>query len=397
MLTGYTGQISLGHGAFMAIGGYTTAILMSNQERRSRSSGHTFTSDMRDIWTIPIAGLVAGVVGFLFGFPALRLPGLYLALATFAIAVATPAVVKKFERVHRRRRRDQPLRGSRPAPGRVDHRPVTFEETGSIASSASTIDVQRVALLPLLDDRARHVRRRAGCCCAGASAARSGRCATASSPPPPRASTSPATRRSRSGSAPSTRASPARCSRSRRRSSTRTRSRSRSRSSCSSASSSAGSARSGRSSSARSSSSSCRSMGAARGGVVPDFIPILGDIDTEAPGAPAVVFGVVLILIMLAFPAVRPGSSARSSRSRLAATIGFAKRLEELSTDAQRQTRPLAARARGRDRHRRDRRLERRPGHHRDDDPARRHRAALRPGLRVRRRSRAAPTRTSGT
>jgi branched-chain amino acid transport system permease protein len=51
---------------------------------------------MRDIWTIPLAGLVAGLVGFLFGFPALRLTGLYLALATFAIAVAAPAVVKKF-------------------------------------------------------------------------------------------------------------------------------------------------------------------------------------------------------------------------------------------------------------------------------------------------------------
>ena len=52
---------------------------------------------MKDIWTIPIAGLVAGLAGFLFGFPALRLTGLYLALATFAIAVAAPAVVKKFE------------------------------------------------------------------------------------------------------------------------------------------------------------------------------------------------------------------------------------------------------------------------------------------------------------
>ncbi len=52
---------------------------------------------MTDIWTIPIAGLVAGLAGFLFGFPALRLSGLYLALATFAIAVATPAVVRKFE------------------------------------------------------------------------------------------------------------------------------------------------------------------------------------------------------------------------------------------------------------------------------------------------------------
>ena len=97
VLTGYTGQISLGHGAFMLIGGYTTAILMSNEEPPLKLAGHLFTNDMRDIWTIPIAGLVAGIVGFLFGFPALRLTGLYLALATFAIAVAAPAVVKRFE------------------------------------------------------------------------------------------------------------------------------------------------------------------------------------------------------------------------------------------------------------------------------------------------------------
>ena len=84
VLTGYTGQISLGHGAFMAIGGYTTAILMVDH-------------GVKDIWTLPIAGLVAGVAGFLFGIPALRLSGLYLALATFAIAVATPSVIKRFE------------------------------------------------------------------------------------------------------------------------------------------------------------------------------------------------------------------------------------------------------------------------------------------------------------
>ena len=96
MLTGITGQISLGHGAFMLVGGYTTAILISNQEPPLELFGHQFTSDMRDIWTIPLAGLVAGILGFLFGFPALRLTGLYLALATFAIAVAAPAVVRRF-------------------------------------------------------------------------------------------------------------------------------------------------------------------------------------------------------------------------------------------------------------------------------------------------------------
>jgi branched-chain amino acid transport system permease protein len=84
VLTGYTGQISLGHGAFMAIGGYTTAILMADH-------------GVKDLWTIPLAAVVAGGAGFLFGLPALRLSGLYLALATFAIAVAAPAVIKKFE------------------------------------------------------------------------------------------------------------------------------------------------------------------------------------------------------------------------------------------------------------------------------------------------------------
>jgi branched-chain amino acid transport system permease protein len=96
LLTGITGQISLGHGAFMLIGGYTTAILMSNQDPPLELLGHQFTNDVRDIWTIPLAGLVAGLAGFLFGFPALRLTGLYLALATFAVAVAAPAVVKKY-------------------------------------------------------------------------------------------------------------------------------------------------------------------------------------------------------------------------------------------------------------------------------------------------------------
>jgi branched-chain amino acid transport system permease protein len=84
ILTGYTGQISLGHGAFMALGGYTSAIL---------SVDH----GVDPVWTIPLGGLVAGLAGFAFGIPALRLSGLYLALATFGIAVAMPALVRKFE------------------------------------------------------------------------------------------------------------------------------------------------------------------------------------------------------------------------------------------------------------------------------------------------------------
>jgi branched-chain amino acid transport system permease protein len=81
VVTGYTGQISLGHGAFMAVGGYTTAILVADH-------------GVRDLWTIPLAGLVGGLAGFLVGVPALRLSGLYLALATFGLAVATPALLR---------------------------------------------------------------------------------------------------------------------------------------------------------------------------------------------------------------------------------------------------------------------------------------------------------------
>jgi branched-chain amino acid transport system permease protein len=84
VLTGHSGQISLGHGAFMAVGGYTTAILMANH-------------GVRDLWTIPIAAGVAGGIGLLAGIPALRLSGLYLALATFGIAVVLPTILKKFD------------------------------------------------------------------------------------------------------------------------------------------------------------------------------------------------------------------------------------------------------------------------------------------------------------
>ena len=83
LVTGYAGQISLGHGALMAIGGYTTALLVVHEH-------------WRDVWTIPLAGVVAGIVGFVVGLPALRLSGLYLALATFALAVAMPDLIKKF-------------------------------------------------------------------------------------------------------------------------------------------------------------------------------------------------------------------------------------------------------------------------------------------------------------
>lgn len=81
ILTGYNGQISLGHGAFYAIGAYVAAILMDR-------FGVPYWA------TLPVAGGVCLVFGFLFGLPALRLQGHYLALATFALAVATPQVLK---------------------------------------------------------------------------------------------------------------------------------------------------------------------------------------------------------------------------------------------------------------------------------------------------------------
>jgi ABC-type branched-subunit amino acid transport system permease subunit len=81
MLTGYNGQISLGHGAFYAIGAYTAAVLMDK-------FGVPYWA------TIPVAGVVCLVAGFLFGLPALRLEGLYLALATFALGVAMPQILK---------------------------------------------------------------------------------------------------------------------------------------------------------------------------------------------------------------------------------------------------------------------------------------------------------------
>ena len=81
ILTGYSGQISLGHGAFYALGAYCAAILMDK-------AGFPYWA------TVPVAGAVCFVAGFLFGLPALRLEGLYLALATFALGVAMPQLLK---------------------------------------------------------------------------------------------------------------------------------------------------------------------------------------------------------------------------------------------------------------------------------------------------------------
>jgi branched-chain amino acid transport system permease protein len=81
LLTGFCGQFSLGHGAFYAIGAYTAAILMGQ-------AGVGYYA------AIPIAGFVCLLAGLLFALPALRLQGIYLALATFALAIAVPQLLR---------------------------------------------------------------------------------------------------------------------------------------------------------------------------------------------------------------------------------------------------------------------------------------------------------------
>lgn len=81
ILTGYNGQISLGHGAFYAFGAYTAAVLMDKLAV--------------PYWlTLPAAGVLCFGFGFMLGFPALRLAGHYLALATFGLALAMPQLLK---------------------------------------------------------------------------------------------------------------------------------------------------------------------------------------------------------------------------------------------------------------------------------------------------------------
>jgi branched-chain amino acid transport system permease protein len=81
LLTGFNGQISLGHGAFFAVGAYVAAIMIDQ-------------GNLPYWLTLPAAALVCFIVGYLFGFPALRLEGHYLALATFALAIAVPQMLK---------------------------------------------------------------------------------------------------------------------------------------------------------------------------------------------------------------------------------------------------------------------------------------------------------------
>ena len=83
LLTGFNGQVSIGHGAFFGVGAFTTAILMND---------HSWTFEA----TIPVAALLAAGVGVAVGIPALRVKGLYLALVTLGLAVLFPRVGQKY-------------------------------------------------------------------------------------------------------------------------------------------------------------------------------------------------------------------------------------------------------------------------------------------------------------
>ena len=84
LLVGYTGQISLGHAGFFAIGAYGTIVLMSK-------------AHFPFILALPAAGLVAALFGFLLGLPALRLEGPYLAIATLGFGLTITQVIGRIE------------------------------------------------------------------------------------------------------------------------------------------------------------------------------------------------------------------------------------------------------------------------------------------------------------
>jgi len=81
ILTGYTGQVSLGQAAFMTVGGYTSALLVGH-------FGWNF------FFALPVAALVAGLVGLFFGLPSLRVKGFYLVMATLAAQFIIPWVTR---------------------------------------------------------------------------------------------------------------------------------------------------------------------------------------------------------------------------------------------------------------------------------------------------------------
>lgn len=84
LLVGYTGQVSLGHAGFFAIGAYGTILLMTN-------------AHLPFILALPAAGIIAALFGFLLGLPALRLEGPYLSIATLGFGLTITQVIGRIE------------------------------------------------------------------------------------------------------------------------------------------------------------------------------------------------------------------------------------------------------------------------------------------------------------
>jgi branched-chain amino acid transport system permease protein len=82
LLVGFTGQISLGHAGFFAIGAYGTIVLMTE-------------AHFPFLLALPAAALMAALFGFLLGLPALRLEGPYLAIATLGFGITTTQIIGK--------------------------------------------------------------------------------------------------------------------------------------------------------------------------------------------------------------------------------------------------------------------------------------------------------------
>ncbi len=87
LLTGYTGQFSIGHAAFMGVGAYATVVL--------EHMGVPF------VLALPLGGAVAALAGLVVGIPALRLSGMYLAIGTLAFAFIIEEVLTRWEGVTR--------------------------------------------------------------------------------------------------------------------------------------------------------------------------------------------------------------------------------------------------------------------------------------------------------
>ncbi len=98
ILTGYNGQVSIGHGAFFGVGAYVSALMIDDRAYVEIAGREYGFGDVPFLVTLPVVAVVCLVVGAAIGFPALRVKGLYLALVTLGLAVLFPDLTKRFVR-----------------------------------------------------------------------------------------------------------------------------------------------------------------------------------------------------------------------------------------------------------------------------------------------------------